>query len=782
MFVLLLLVVYGETSTLCSSAESLRILSLLPYADSDGLYGWDRGLELLPAARIAVRHINQQTNVLPGYQIELIEQSSDACGRDVVTRGLQNLVGSALTPDRDANAIAVVGLACSAVTRTVSPVAGRFDLLQVAIANSQLLRDRKEFPHLWRVISTSDVLVDATIMLMERFNWQRVGLLSDGNFFFQAIAKSFRAAARIRNFTIVVDEGLDSNPSTINTAISRIQSQGVRIIFSPTTLPESVEIICQAAKNNLIWPGYVWIFPSRIYEEFLESIDLCDDQELFQTALENITLVGLELSGRNGNVTLVSGITYDEFRAEYEVEYRNVQDKFPDVVFSSTYNVYANAMYDEVWALALAINSSLPELEEKNLKLTEYGYDMPEITQIFERQMKNVTFSGALTNVHFNEFNEVPTSVNVFQVRDNVSILIGQMVDNNLMVLNISKSEIPGDDFVRKYNLLSDDFVIPLYVLAAILLVMTSVLLIMTLLLRKEPEILAISPLLSVLVFVGCYQLICASVLASTHNYVAMPSELYIVICYITNWSSRSGINFITTTVLIRLVRIYRVFTHFGKTSKFWQDKYLFVTIIVISCCPDLITVVGLIVDRLQVKDAEEYFLDENPPVIQLTRECVSDHGFSNISYVLFQAYTALLIILLLAFAILTRKVNKKNFKDTKKILVFVFLFTIVATVSGVISYLFNSINLDNVAIVVSSYSYQLMTLLCLTILIAPKALPAFYYRVLKKEKRSFHAQASKDMTISKTLIATLHNVKSKQNLRNGSLATQSTSTNDSVF
>ena len=217
------------------------------------------------------------------------------------------------------------------------------------------------------------------------------------------------------------------------------------------------------------------------------------------------------------------------------------------------------------------------------------------------------------------------------------------------------------------------------------------------------------------------------------------------------------------------------MFTHFGKTSKFWQDKYLFVTIIVISCCPDLITVIGLIVDRLQVKDAEEYFLDENPPVIQLTRECVSDHGFDNISYVLFQAYTALLIILLLAFAILTRKVNKKNFKDTKKILVFVFSFTIVATVSGVISYLFNSINLDNVAIVVSSYSYQLMTLLCLTILIAPKALPAFYYRVLKKEKRSFHAQASKDMTISITVIATLRHVTLKQNLRNGSSTSQST-------
>ena len=334
---------------------------------------------------------------------------------------------------------------------------------------------------------------------------------------------------------------------------------------------------------------------------------------------------------------------------------------------------------------------------------------------------------------------------------------------------------------MRKYSLLSNDFVIPLYVLAAILLIITSVLLIMTFLLRKEPEILAISPLLSVLIFIGCYQLICASVLASTHNYVAMPSELYIAVCYITNWAARSGINLITTTILIRLVRIYRVFTHFGKTSKFWQDKYLFVMIIVISCFPDLITVVGLIADPLQVRDAEEYFLDENPPVIRLTRECASAHGFGNISYALFQAYTALLIILLLAFAILTRKVNKKNFKDTKKILVFVFSFTIVATVSAVMSYFFGSIN-DNIAIVVNSYSYQLMTLLCLTILIAPKALPAFYYRVLKKEKRSFHAQASKDMTISRTLIATLHNVKSKQNLRNGSLATQSTSTNDSVL
>ena len=44
--------------------------------------------------------------------------------------------------------------------------------------------------------------------------------------------------------------------------------------------------------------------------------------------------------------------------------------------FQSYGSDYSNPMYDEIWALALALNSSLPDLESYNLSLKNYQYNM----------------------------------------------------------------------------------------------------------------------------------------------------------------------------------------------------------------------------------------------------------------------------------------------------------------------------------------------------------------------------------------------------------------------
>ena len=754
--VVLFYCVLTVVSSLGNLSRPLPVLLLLPYPDSNGSNGWDRGLELLPAARVAAKEINSRSDILPGYVIELIERGSDACGKSVVTRGLHNLIPNALNPFEDnTNAIAVLGLACSTVTASVSPIAGRFDLLQVAMANSHVLRDKQTYPHLWRLLSSSDVLTVATVSLMKKYDWKRIGLISDGNgFFFQAIATALREAAHAENFTLVVDQGIDSTPSIIASALDRIHSEGVRIIFAPTTIPESVEIMCQATKRNLIWPGYVWIFPSKSYQSFQNLSNDCA-QKIIE-GLENVILVDFEIGGRNDEDILVSGYTYKEYRSKYDVEYNRVKDEFKNssFQFSDVYNVYANPMYDEVWVLALAINNSLPELELRKVSPDSYQYGMPEITQIIEKHLMNVSFSGSLSNIYFDEFNEVPTNVNIFQVRNHNSTLIGTFINHDLVIFNDTDGNYPSDDFIENHDLLQAIFPIELYINAVILIFITTVLLLVSLILRKEPEILAISPLLSMLIFVGCYQLTFASVFTATTKFVIITPDVYLFLCYFKDWSAHSGINLITTTILVRLVRIYRIFTHFGKTSKFWQDKYLFFVIIIIACLSDVVIIIGIIVDPLEFKEKRKYLLDENPPKVSITTQCTSQ--YSAVLYVITKLYSGFLILLLLTFAILTRKVNRKNFKDTKKISAFVFTFTIVATFSAVISSLFNSIDKENIAVLITSYSYQMMSLLCLIILIVPKAVPAFYYRVYKKQRRSFHTQAEKDTTISNLVIRSL--------------------------
>ena len=134
---LICLLIIGSTSG-SNEKQSLPVLVLLPYPDPRDDSGWDRGLELLPAARLAVKEINNNSQILSGYEIQLIERSSDAC--------------NALQWEPNAtNAIAVIGLACSTVTASISPLAGRegVDLLQMAMSISETFRDKEMYRHLW---------------------------------------------------------------------------------------------------------------------------------------------------------------------------------------------------------------------------------------------------------------------------------------------------------------------------------------------------------------------------------------------------------------------------------------------------------------------------------------------------------------------------------------------------------------------------------------------------------------------------------------------------------
>jgi len=51
----------------------LYLLNVQPYPDHRTFAGWDRGLELIPAGHLAIKQINNRSDVLPGFQLELID-------------------------------------------------------------------------------------------------------------------------------------------------------------------------------------------------------------------------------------------------------------------------------------------------------------------------------------------------------------------------------------------------------------------------------------------------------------------------------------------------------------------------------------------------------------------------------------------------------------------------------------------------------------------------------------------------------------------------------------
>ena len=52
-------------------------------------------------------------------------------------------------------------------------------------------------------------------------------------------------------------------------------------------------------------------------------------------------------------------------------------------------------VYDAVWTIALAMNSSISTLEEKSLgKIEDFTYDSAEIADVFTEAIANLSFQG----------------------------------------------------------------------------------------------------------------------------------------------------------------------------------------------------------------------------------------------------------------------------------------------------------------------------------------------------------------------------------------------------
>lgn len=744
----------------------LRLLAMVPFPDPEG--GWDRGIELLPAARVAVKEVNSDQYTLPGYRLELIERGSDACARSVIRKGLSNLIVNSLSPPETRNnSIAVVGLACSTVTASVSPIAGREEvsLLQLAMANSNIFRSNfDQYPHLWRFLATSDHLVLTFEAFAKYIGWDQFGLIFDGQgFFFNAIATTFRDFVERNDGSLLLDRGLiSSDDDALDSAIDLIQSSGVRVIFCSTTIPETIEIMCQAAKKNLIWPSYVWVFPSRSYSEFASNSHMCDEPTLMLRAIENVLLIRSEIVNTNLSSVLLTGRTYREYLKEYEKESAQLQkeEAYTEILqgysFDSTYNTYANLMYNEIWALALALNDSLPEIAEQGFDLSKYQFNQAKITTIIEKNLKKVSFQGTLGLVEFDEFRETGTDFEIRQIRNSSEAMIGRYQNANLQLFNISKTDIPEDEFKEQYRLINEGLAAVIYTQAILLFIFVTVLFILLVLLRKEPEVRASSPLLSIHIFIGCYLLLVASVLLTTRQYAILSSTVYQIVCYIGDLLGYTGLNLVSATILLRLARVYRIFTKVTKITWVWKNKSLFVCIVLMaSVVPVLFTALELAVDPKQCRHETTLDTDMTPPTRMIRIRCFSE--YADVFETIIIIYAILIIMALLTLAVLTRNIDKKHFNDTKKVMAFVFLFTVCGTVFVPISYILRTLGSDDNSVVVLSYMDHMIILICLVFLIMPKVVPTFYYRYCVNKERNVHEeQDDEDVTISRFIFSPL--------------------------
>ena len=719
----------------------LSVLVLVPHPDFNPNSGWSSGIELLPAARIAASEINNRADILPGYNLSLIEAPSDTCGRTNAPIGLSNFVRYAVANKMSNKVIAVTGLVCSTVTEAVSPIAGRteVDVIQLSLSISPLLRDTSKYRHLWHMLPSSTIFVHTTMSLIKHFSWNKITLLyNEANVLTESTTDAF---IDILSNTSIEHEiiGIRSSPIFIHKALDLIEAESNRIIFaSISSLDDLSHLMCVAFSRGLIWPCYTWIFQLLTYNEvLLLEQSFCSKESLIK-GMNMSLILNYRLDNNNDNDVLVSGKTYQQFRKEYLDELQKIKSEgFVQEYLSGGYvisdagNLYSNPMYDEIWGLGLAINSSLVDIRRRGLSIDEYSYNTP-LTNIIQEHLSNLKFSGAMGEIDFSEEPSLP--IHIHQVRDNVSLWIGAFVQksNTLTLWNISGVRFPQTNFTYHHDLISLPLAVYFYIESSLIFIFVTVTMSLMIFLWKTPEVRAASPVLTMLTFCGSYMCLASSTVAIYHQSSVIDPFIYTILCNIIHRLSAYGLNLMVSTVLVKLIRISHVFNHFGYTSRMWRDHYLFVFILIMAgLVPGIIDVILIFTTTGFFKHHSAVFKSEDCSIKIIKSHCTLSSLF--VWKIFSISLTLLPMALLIPFSICTRKVQMKNFKDTKKTLAFVFCTVLVSGLVTPFIIKAQAHNDENKYAIYQTMLMHFQVLLTIGFFVATKVYPALCYRKVSK-------------------------------------------------
>ena len=713
---LLVIIHYGKTS--CPSStdnEDTKPLYLLAL-----LANYDDAENDLLAANVAQEEINNRSDILPGYHIEIIQETTEICSSTCAGIGLSNIVKHTVNPPCRP-VVAVMGLQCATQTSLLSPVASHegFDLIQLSIATSpELDMQNQRFPHLWRFRGAATDYSDTVLAIMDKFNWTRIGIVYGTSSLYTGLAKDMeQKIKKSGNKSVAFSLGIgETKAYFLDAVISNMKTKEIAVLVKLLSPQQTDALLSYTTRHGLIYPHYTWIHVTN--PEWI----IGKDKFVSSRYARGHIFLYTQNSKNSENTHLISNQAFSEFLAKVKALY--IKKAQPQSAFS-----LRTHYHDQVWAIALAVNNSFQELKNRNLSIDEYTIGQPEITAVIEDQLKQSRFQGASGWIEFNQYRAVSTPIEVFWILENDTYKqVG--IYNPLHPLdfhvNLNSSDLPSDTVPRvyKYILIPLPVVIVLYILTGGVIFFTTVHLILYLCYRQHSVIKATSPFLSLLVFAGCY-LFCVAALQLTligscvlspDRFTAMAITIFIFII--------NGISLIFITLFIEQLRVYRIFACWERDiGKQWKNIPLLLVILILSGIPNIFLAIVIVLKPPTQNSYNYKFFTDRFPLIEVhTRiEPSSNHSF------LLLAGTCISIFLSLLFymSIRNRKIRMKYFKNTGQVLLLlaVMVIAIFLTISIVIIFLVRE--QEPIANAVMVILCLIFVTACQLILFLPKTLTA---------------------------------------------------------
>ena len=716
----------------------LRILGLFPYRGS----AWN-GEYVIPAARLARDEINNNTDILPGYKLELVEADS-RCSRDP---GLRAFVKNALHTDRPP--VAILGAGCSSSTIPIASLTGRDDIRIPQLsygATSVFLSFKHSYPYFYRSVPTNSFTTFAKIKLMEKFNWRRYGIhnsaIGDGNEIFteHAITTLRIEANRHIPDSVEIYSGDSRNSESINGDYYKNQliftedmiAAGMRvgILYGPQE--NFARFFCLLYRQKLTYPRVVWIASSQHGNWYNTAIDDCSEEEIQQATHGTIHFDYQLNTTSPDDIINVTNKTFVQYYEDYINEVKKYANEVGDynTSLSSLLNSWATVAYDSMWALGLALDRAEKSLNSKNLTLLN-----DTVPSTILKELQDVVFNGASGLIQFDKEHKREMGIQVQQVQHGSLVAIGSYSPSHnathlgKLILNESAllwsiDDPPLDDFTIETVIASRWAGILMLVLLVIGFIWNSFSLIVNFRYQHFHSIKASSPPLNYMIFAGNNMLLLAGIVVVIKSITEHERVVFTTLCRTHSWLFDVGLLLLLNTTLLKSWRIYQIFHRFSqKPSKLIADNVFLIVTIVLIVLNTLYRLVFVLVDSRNIVMVKMLPLED-----QVRQRIVYCPAWDLWGVFYIPHFVIAVCLCLLGFSI--RKIKHKLFNDAANIAIFFYATTPVAGICLTLSFVFSPANnvysLTTPSLILDCVAICCIVFMCQVTLFVPKMLPLF--------------------------------------------------------
>lgn len=704
-----------------SSPEKVQTLHIAGLFPMSGTGGWIGGSGCLPAALMALDDVNARKDLLPGYKLELTYKDSQ-CNPGKAARFMYDMI---YHPPK--KVILVCG--CSTVCSIVAESANMWNLIVVGYGSSSpALSDRSRFPTFFRTHPSATIHNPTRIKLFEKYGWSRVAIILETEEVFIETARDLEQRCRTRGIQLLTRVSFVRQPAD---AMDNLKRADPRIIVGMFYKQQARRVMCEAYKRGLYGEKYVW-FLIGWYEDdwWTEVKDLECTYEQMKMAVEgHITTEGLVLN-QDSRLT-ASGYTSSDWLSRYQFELskrahegilvtaqdsnliepnKNSFPLRPNTIsaFNQSYSSPASPSarpegyqeaplaYDAIWAIAMALNSTIQDLNRLKLSIGQFNYTQtPHIKDVFLNNLRQTNFLGISGEVAFSDIGDRIAWTQIEQMVDGNYSVIGYF-DTRTNKLNLNESRIrwprgepPRDRTIimELVQYLSLPYMLSIVIISIIGIVASTGLIYFNWSRREDALIKMSHPPSNNIMLLGCIVCLFSVILFGLDGRF-IPATKFHLICDLRAWCLNIGFSLFFGSMFWKVWQSYVLSTRnappLGKTN-----RQVFMT--VGSFC--LIDVIILTIwklhepmDRRTVKIKEQSGPELNMGddiIVELKIEYCQANFYW---YYLIFCYKGLLLVFGLFLAYETRGVKLRQLNDSKLVGMCIYNVAIMCFITGPVS------------------------------------------------------------------------------------------------